>query len=133
MNIKNFAIAKDVTSFQSPYKKIHLSKWKFLEKGLNRLISFLGGCQFDEEVSMLRIAIEHDSVYKLINEISNDFAKKTGRRPKCVVIGYDNFHALQIGVDLLWRPTNIDLDEMLGMKIVLHPMINGILPLDFAP
>lgn len=133
MDIINFAIQEDVSNIYRPFPKLHLTKWKWLTKPLAKLLNYLGAQEYVSIYTTSRIEINLRKADSILMRLWNE-KRKQGKEVKCFVVGYNFYHDFVTGADFYTAQTfNCNTPSFRGVTLVLDPLINGALALEFAP
>lgn len=138
--ITNYALVHDVQFSFKQFPRVFLSRWKFLERPTNRMLSWLGAKEKTQINNTKTITLVSDSVSNLVREVMIEFCRHTGKYPTAFVIGRKQQR--QLGIENLYSPILVvapvefhsnQLGELYGVKLFLNPFIDGIVPLDELP
>lgn len=99
-------------------------------KPLNAILRWLGATWIDKTVEVHQITIPRlQDMAVDIQQVVLDFEKHTGERTRYLIIGHDVLDKLRWCDNQMVRYTALDTMEFLGMKLILHPFVNGIIPI----
>lgn len=129
-DIHNYVLTKRSNSVWEPIPYITL-RYKWLEKPVNKLLKFLGAEFEYKHETVNAISIDRTHVYNLCITACNEYQVRTGHRPTHLIVGRDFMDRI-FSSELPKKETHcyqLNTKEFLGMNLIIHPMINGLIPI----
>lgn len=127
--MKHYCIQEKVNYVYSLYPLVH-HKWRFVKWTLNKLMQLTNATSISTSSTFERVSVDEELTTKLLYDIAYGYMA-AGYHVKSFLVGPEQYYKI---MRLIETPIYLSkVQTKFGeFDLILHPLVEGVIPLDFS-